>query len=279
MDSKQLFRLYNSKFFKANWLNENGELAQNDGEVKWLYCGINQDFDSEIVNEAINTTFEEDEVYLFISSNKSSLVSKSIVAEEIGKMLHKKEIGVMNISCTKIIHFTTYGVFESGIIRELPKSRLRTIGTPLKIAFHANILDSSTEKVADAIEDYFPNLEKELYKDYGGVMEHLWIDLELVERYSKDRDSWSFRFQKRVDIRASHTELYTYNVGHYSVKPDFEKLRSLSSKESICSYVFELLYESTQILVDKEKKLNGFNAKAFREDFLSACVKLGYIDC
>ncbi|MCV2485526.1 hypothetical protein OD917_11360 [Flavobacterium sp. SH_e] len=278
MESKQLFRLYNSKFFKANWLNENGELAQNDGEVKWFYCGINQDFNPEIVNEAINNTFEEDEIYLFISSNKSSLVSKSIVVEEIGKMLHKKEIGVMNKSCTKIIHFTTYGVFSSGIIRDFPKSRLKTAGTPLKVTFHANILDSSTKKVADAIEDHFSNLEEELHRDYGGILEHLWIDLELVESHLKSRDSWPFRFQKRVDNPESHTELYSYNVGHYSVKPDFEKLRKLSSETSICSYIFELLYESTQVLVNKQKKLDGFNATAFRQDFLSACKKLGYID-
>lgn len=276
MDSKQLFRLYSSKFFKTNWLNENGVLAQNSGEVKWFYCGINQDFKSEIVHEAINNTFEEDEVYLFISSNKSSLVSKSIVTEEIGKILHKKEIGIMNTSFTKIMHFTNYGVFESGIIQEFPKSRLRTVGTPLKVAFRANIVDSSTRRIADAIEDYFPDIEKQLNKDYGGVLEHLWIDLELVEGRLKDRDSWPFRFQKRVDIPASYTELYTYNVGHYSVKPDFEKLRKLSSAESIFSYVFELIYESTQVLVNMEKKLDGFNSTAFRRDFLTAYKKLGY---
>ena len=37
------------------------------------------------------------------------------------------------------------------------------------------------------VQEYFPLLEKGLNKDYGGSMEHLWIDLELVEGHSKQK--------------------------------------------------------------------------------------------
>lgn len=272
MDAKQLFRLYQNKYHLTNWLNENGELAQKEGDVKWSYCGVSKDFKSEIVSQAINNTFTEDELYLCISSNKSSLVLKSIVVDEIGNILHKKEVGIMNKSCTTILFFSQYGTFKSGIIREFPDSRPRPAGTPLKVAFHANMIEKSTKKVAEIISNHFGNLEMELNKDYGGSMEHLWIDVELVSSH----DAWPFRFQKRVNNPTSYTEFYSYNVGHYSIKPDFEKLRELSSDEAICSYVFGLLYESTQILIDKQKKLEGFNATAFQLDFLSACEKLGY---
>lgn len=272
MDAKQLFRFYQNKYYLTNWLNEDGGLAQSESEVKWSYCGIGDDFKSEIVSQIINNTFTDDEVYLCISSNKSSLVLKSVAVQEIGNILHKKGIGIMDKSFTKIIHFTQYGVFQSGIVREFPKSRPRPAGKPLKVSFHANIVDESTNKISDVIQNRFDDLEMELYNDYEGSMEYLWIDLELVEGYK----SWPFRFQKRVGNPASYTEFYSYNVGHYSVRPDFEKLRELSSEESICSYVFRLLYESTQILVDKQKKLEGFNATKFRLDFLLACEKLGY---
>ncbi|MDR2918391.1 MAG: hypothetical protein LBV72_03370 [Tannerella sp.] len=272
MDAKQLFRFYQSKYYLTNWLNEDGGLAQNEGKVKWSYCGVGDDFKNEIVSQAINNTFTDDEVYLCISSNKSSLVSKSIAVQELGNILHKKEIGIMDKSFTKIMHFTQYGVFQSGIIREFPKSRPKPAGKPLKVSFHANIVDKSTKIVSNVMGNRFDNLKMELNNDYGGSMEHLWIDLTLVE----SEKSWPFRFQKRVDNPTSYTEFYSYNVGHYSVRPDFEKLRGLSSEDSICSYVFRLLYESTQILVDKQKKLDGFNAAKFRIDFLSACEKLGY---
>lgn len=275
MDAKQLFRAYQSKYYLANWLDEDGELAQSEGKVKWFYCGVSADFKTEIVNQAINNRFTDDEVYLCISSNKSSLVPKALAVKEIGNILHKKEIGIMNQSCTKIMHFTLYGTFKVGVIREFPKNRLRPAGQPLKVAFHANMVEKSTQRVSDIIRNRFGNLEMELYNDYGGCMEHLWIDLELVESH----DSWPFRFQKRVDNPTSYTELYSYNVGHYSVKPDFETLKGLLSEEAICTYIFGLLYESTQILIDKQKKLDGFNATAFRFDFLSACKKLGYYTC
>lgn len=264
--------MYQSKYYLTNWLNEKGGLAQSEGEVNWLYCGVDKDFRSEDVSRAINNIFTDDEIYLCISSNKSLLVLKPVAVKEIGTILHKKEIGIMNKSCTKIMHFSLFGVFKSGIIRDFPKSRPRPAGSPLKVAFHANTVEQSTIRVADVIRNHLATFEKELSKDYGGSMEYLWIDLELIEHW----DSWPFRFQKRVATPASYMEFYSYNVGHYSVKPDFQKLRELSSEQSICSYIFKLLYESTQILVDKQKNLNGFDASAFRFDFLSACENSGY---
>ena len=272
MDSKQLFRLYHSKFHRTNWLNKSGEPAKSDGDVEWFYCGLKDDFKYDFVSQAINDTFPDDEVYLFISSGNSSLVPKSVAVKAIGNNLHKKEIGVMNPSFTKIMEFATYGVFKIGIIREFPASRPKPHGIPLKVAFHANIMDASTERAAHAVSDHLERFEKALNRDYGGVMEHLWIDLELIESHK----SWPFRFQKKVGTPASYTEFYSYNVGHYSVRPDFEKLRGLSEKESICSYIFELLYDSTQILVDRQKNIGDFDATAFRFDFLSACKEQGY---
>jgi len=269
MDSKQLFRAYQNKFYLTNWLNESGELAQKEGEVEWLYCGLKKDFKRERVSQAIDNTFTDNEVYLCISSNKSSLVSKSIVVEEIANILHKKEIGVVNKSFTKIMFFNQYGTFKSGLIRDFPKSRPRPAGEPLKVKLCANIVTKNTKKIAEIIENHFDNLKKNLNKDYGGNMEHLWIDLELVE----SSKPFPFRIQKRVEIPASYTEFYSYNVGHYSIEPDYEKLSGLLSEKEICRYIFGLWYESTQILVDKQKKLEGFNATQFRLDFLNACEK------
>lgn len=272
MDTKQLFRLFNSKFYLTNWLNENGDLAQSEGEVKYFYCGVNKDFKTEFVSQQINATFNEDEIFLCISSNKSLLVSKSIAVTEIAKTLHKKEIGIMDKSFSKMIFFNSYGTFKSGIIREFPESRSRPNGHLLKVEFFANIMDESTTKVAKAICKHFEHFEKKLHNDYGGIMEYLWIDLKLVERYK----SHPFRFQKRVSQPSSFTEFYTYNVSHYSVRPDYEKLRVLSTDGEICEYVFDLFYNSTQILVDKQKKLEDFDALKFRLDFLSALKTIEY---
>lgn len=273
MDSKQVFRAFYSKYDLTNWLNENGELARNEGDVKWYYCGIKEDFKKEVVNEVINNTFNDDEVYLCITSNNSSLVSKSIVIEEIAKMLHKKEIGIINQSFTKMIFFNSYGTFKSGIIRDFPDSRSKPIGQPLKTRFHANIVDKNTQNISRIIRKHFDDIEKKLNNDYGGNMEHLWIDLELVEHYK----SYPFRFQKRVKISESYMEFYSYNVGHYSIHPDYERLRELESERDICNYIFKLWYDSTQVLVDNQKKI-GFNATQFRLDFLNACKELGVLE-
>lgn len=272
MDTKQLFRFFNSKYYLTNWLNEKGELAQSDGDVKWFYSGINEDFKSEFVSQKINETFNDKDIYLCISSNKSSLVSKSDAVKEIAKILHKKEIGIIDKSFTKMMFFNSYGTFKSGIIREFPESRLRPNGHHLKMKFFANIMDKNTTKVANAINKYFEHFEKALNNDYGGIMEYLWIDLELAAHYK----SHSFRYQKRVSQPSSYTDFFTYNVGHYSIHPDYERLKELSTDKEICDYIFELLYNSTQVLIDKQKKLGNFDATKFRLDFLSAMERIEY---
>lgn len=272
--AKQLFRLFHSKYHLTNWLNENGKLAQSEGQVKWFYCGINEDFKAEFVRQIIEDIFTDDEIYLCISSNKSSLVSKSNVTKEIAENLHKKEIGIMDKSFTKMMFFNSYGTFKSGVIRTFPESCSRADEHLLKVKFFANIMEESTAKITNVISKYFEHFENELHKDYGGSMEHLWIDVELVESHK----SFPFRFQKRVSNPSSYTEFYTYNVGSYSVRPDFEKLRSLTSEQEICLYVFGVLYQSTQVLLDKQKKLDGFNAVQFRLDFLSAMETIKYSD-
>lgn len=275
MDSKQIFRTYNSKLELIFWFNEKYELAQNEKEIKWFYCGVGKDYKSKIVEQEIDIAFPDDEIYLCIAPNKSSLVLKSVAVKEIGNSLHKKEIGLMDKSLTKLISFSTIGVFTMGIIKEFPKSRLKPKEKPLIVKFYANITDESTTKIPDLIRNPLDQLAKLLSNNYGGIMENLWIDLELTEgRHHKEIGYWPFRFQKRISTSNSFLENYTYNVAHYSVKPDFKKLRELPEK-SICTYVFGLFYESTQVLIEQEKKLGGFNATKFRSDFLIGCENLG----
>ncbi|NYE59602.1 hypothetical protein FHW58_000754 [Duganella sp. 1224] len=116
--------------------------------------------------------------------------------------------------------------------------------------------------------------------DYGGAMEHLWIDLELIEYWSKPDGTprHPFRFQKRVSGR-SHFGLPPiddkYNVGHYSVRPDFSLLTSLNSEE-VVPYVLSLIYASTAGLADKKKRIGEFDLPRFQRHYREECSRLGY---
>jgi hypothetical protein len=65
------------------------------------------------------------------------------------------------------------------------------------------------------------------------------------------------------------------NVGHYSVRPDFATLTSVPL-ESVVGYVLDLIYSSTSVLVDKQRRLGGFDAQRFRSELRSACERRGY---
>ncbi len=149
----------------------------------------------------------------------------------------------------------------------------------MEVSINANKCDKATQQIAKILRDAFKTIEKDLCKDYGGTIQHLWIDFELIQSHAERRPSWPFRFQKRVGgsvfkLTGLPTPVYE-NVGHYGISPDFQKLLK-TPLDSVASYALSLIYESTSVLVEKQKKLGGFDAQRFRLDFLSSCRKHSY---
>ncbi len=149
----------------------------------------------------------------------------------------------------------------------------------MKVALLANMCDQTTVKIADALHRPFKSISVALSKEYGGNIEHLWIDFELIRSHCEARPIRSFRFQRKVggslcSLTGLRSEV-SNNVGHYYVRPNFDTLLSLPY-DSVVPYVLSIIYDSTAVLVEKAKKLDGFNAVQFRADFLLACAKNGY---
>lgn len=150
----------------------------------------------------------------------------------------------------------------------------------MNVGLHANICEASTSYIADALREPFETLARDLSGEYGGTIEHLWIDFELSPTRADDRPPYSFRFQKKVggktpDRITGLPRKVHLNVGHYSVRPDFYELLAIS-QDSVVSYVLQLVYDSTAILLDKQKRLGGFDAQKFRSNFLASCRARGY---
>jgi len=150
----------------------------------------------------------------------------------------------------------------------------------MNVQIDASQSDSTTTKLAEELREAFTKIESQLSGNYGGVIEHLWIDLELSEMsvLAFGRPPKSFRFQKKVS-GGSRMGLPaipdSFNVGHYSVRPDFEVLKQSTIEQSI-NYIIGLVYKSTEILLSKQKKLGGFDTANFRSDFSAVCKDLGF---
>jgi len=150
----------------------------------------------------------------------------------------------------------------------------------MEVQLNANQCDSSTAKLAEELREVLSNIVEKLSGNYGGEIEHLWIDIELSEMSVQvfGKPPKAFRYQKRVS-GASRMGLPaipdSFNVGHYSVRPDFELLKKNTTEQSI-HYIVGLVYKSTEALFSKQKKLGGFDVSSFRNDLLSACTKLGF---
>ena len=151
----------------------------------------------------------------------------------------------------------------------------------MEVGIHANMVDQQTAKIGSELRDLFDILCKRLNGSYGGIIEHLWIDFELVRSHAKSdrKANYPFRFAKRVSGRSSFglPPLPDYqNVGHFSVRPDFPYLLSIS-KDEVIPYCLNLIYKELLVLKTKEKKLGGFNSELFIKRFSVECEKLGYI--
>ena len=150
----------------------------------------------------------------------------------------------------------------------------------MKVRLNASICEESTSNIADALVEPFDTLSQELSGEYGGTMEHLWIDFELSPTGADDRPPYSFRFQRKVggktpDRITGLPRTVHENVGHYSVRPDYFDLLAVS-QDSVVLYVLQLVYDSTAILLEKQKRLGGFDAQSFRANFLASCRARGY---
>ncbi len=153
----------------------------------------------------------------------------------------------------------------------------------MKLSINTSVVDWSMESFEKAVRPHLDALEKELSSDYSGIMENLWIDLELCPPFTESHKPYRFRFQKKVSMSPPKglglevfqlDKEYEYNVGHYSVMPDYEAIRSMP-EEDVPFYLLRILYSSTAVLLEKKKRLQGFDAERFREDFASCCKRLG----
>jgi len=149
----------------------------------------------------------------------------------------------------------------------------------MEVSLNANMVDQATQKMGGILRAAFKPISEDVSKDYGGAIQHLWIDFELIQSHGERRPPFPFRFQKKVGGSVFKlTGLPTpvsHNVGHYSVRPDFQKLLALPL-ESVPSYALSLIYSSTSVLLEKQKKLGGFDAPRFRMDFLASCRQHGF---
>ena len=150
----------------------------------------------------------------------------------------------------------------------------------MKVLINANIYDSNKVELAKELSREFSKISEQLTGDYGGTIENLWIDLELSEMsfLAFGKPPKPFRYQKRVSGASSMgvpAVPDSFNVGHYSVRPDFEILKRNSIEKNI-NYIVTLIYKSTEVLLSKQKKLGGFDATAFRDAYSSVCESLGY---
>lgn len=149
----------------------------------------------------------------------------------------------------------------------------------MKLGFHASICEESTRSLADALRPLFDKLSEQLSGEYGGPMEHLWIDVELLVGSAKSdgRPQHTFRLQKRVSGRGYFglpAMPDRFNVGHYSVRPDFSFLATHSTDESV-SHIVQLIYESLAELEFKRRRVGDFDTRLLRERFLNTCKELG----
>lgn len=150
----------------------------------------------------------------------------------------------------------------------------------MEVGIHANMVDQSTHELARALRPVLHELKERLRGDYGGVMEHLWIDLELLRSFARPdgKPSHAFRLQKRVSgyARMGLPAIPdSFNVGHFSVRPDFARLATLPEAQAI-PYLLGLIHDTSALLLEKKKRLGGFDAEKFRARFVEACASLGY---
>ena len=146
----------------------------------------------------------------------------------------------------------------------------------MDVLISASRIDQGTEHLAALVRPHLDGLNSTLSGQYGGPMNHLWIELELSPGHADYRPAFAFRFQKRVvtpkEMRAFGTQEF-FNVGHYSVRPDYFELARVPLDDVRC-YLLRLVFDSTESLSGK-RQLKGFDLGLFRQRFAAALATRG----
>lgn len=138
----------------------------------------------------------------------------------------------------------------------------------MDVLIGASKSDLGTEHLAALVRPHLDELSSSLSGDYGGPVVHLWIDLELCPGDAGMRPAFPFRLQKRVrtptELRSLGDEQF-FNVGNYSVRPDYFELARIPLDDMPCC-LMTLLYESTRSLCGK-RQLKDFDVESFLRRF------------
>ena len=146
----------------------------------------------------------------------------------------------------------------------------------MNVRINTSATDQGTDHIAPRVRAGFAALGAALSGDYGGPMQHLWIDLQLSPAAADRRPVATFRLQKRVvtprELRAFGTEEF-FEVGHYQVRPDYDELARVPLDEIAC-YLMRRVYDSTAELAGK-RQLRGFDLPRFRQRFAAVLLAQG----
>lgn len=148
----------------------------------------------------------------------------------------------------------------------------------MDVLISASKCDQGTEHLQTLVSPHLDALAPTLSGEYGGPMNHLWIDLELCPVDADHRPALAFRFRKRVvtprELRAFGTQEF-FHVGHYSVRPDYFELARVPLDDIKC-YLLRLIFDSTESLAGK-RQLKGFDLGLFRQRFAAGLAEQGCV--
>lgn len=139
----------------------------------------------------------------------------------------------------------------------------------MEVRIAVSAIDQGTEHIYWPIKQHLDTASRVLSGDYGAGLDHLWIDLDLSPIRTDHRPTWSFRFQRRVHSKPLVKGIPiepSYNVGHYSVCPDFFALARVPP-EQLPSHVLSLIYDSTAVLESRQRSFPEFETHRFRQSF------------
>lgn len=106
MDSKLLYIVSEKKRSKLIW--------PNDENFGWRYCGAHGEVKYDVVKQAVDNHFQDDELYICWNRQNSYPVEKPNVIEAIKGILGREDFFIWNTSFTKAIQFNKIGVFNCG---------------------------------------------------------------------------------------------------------------------------------------------------------------------
>jgi hypothetical protein len=106
MDSHLLYTVTKRLLFHVVW--------KETDDAGWIYCGLSSDLKRDLLEESINSHFQNEKIYFVLDRKQTCELDISNAIATIASNIDERDFALWSIDFKKVMSFNKIGIFRIG---------------------------------------------------------------------------------------------------------------------------------------------------------------------